>query len=135
MEQPFAYKAFRVLCWLQITLIGLLIAIAIATISFKATSGFWLGFQEQLVNQTPAKSLAAYRAYDAGYFTGRMITGLIPTALALFFASKGKWVAVVVCFVVEVLLSFNLLALIGLGIIFLPDFKRYLAHLKASAID
>ncbi|MGI0491956.1 hypothetical protein ACN4EG_09095 [Alkalinema pantanalense CENA528] len=135
MEQPLVYKAFRYLCWLQIALVGLLIAIAIATISFKATSGFWLGFQEQLVNQTPAKSLAAYRPYHAGYFTGRLLAGLIPTALALFFASKGKWVAVVVCFVLEVLLSFNLVALIGLGIVFLPDFKRYLAHLKASAID
>jgi hypothetical protein len=135
MEKPSSYIWFQRICWLQIILCILLIVIAITTISLKADSGFWFGFQEKLASSTSAGSLSAFEARHAGEFVAQTLFSLIPTWLGLSYGQKGKRTALIISFVVELIFALGIVPIICLIIAFLPSFKSYLHFLKQKIVN
>lgn len=137
MKKPFSFQLLRFLCWLQIVVGLCLIATAIGTLFFKASGGFWFGFQDQLARTTSAGSLAAFNERHAGEMTGSLFVTLIPTVLILNFANKGRHTALVITAIVWLLLMASrglspLFPLLYLGLSYLPNFKKYMTSLKTN---
>lgn len=132
MKKPTSYKIFQTFCWIQIAFAVLMSTVAIITISFKADSGFWYGFQGGLANRTSASSLVDYDAKNAGEFVGQMLMTLVPSLLALWFAAKGQRIVMIICLAVELVIAFNVVPIVGLIVAFIPAFKYYLNYLKGG---
>lgn len=67
---PKTIMAALIILWLQVVVSVGVMAAAIVSIYFKATTGFWRGFQTGLTFHSGATSLAAYGPYHAGVICG-----------------------------------------------------------------
>jgi general stress protein CsbA len=80
----------------QLLVLFFIIVVALVTVSHKAHSGFWLGFQERLAAAAGASSLEAYGDDQAAYFSGAVSFSIFLLAISLFgIMTKRFWVALV----------------------------------------
>ena len=128
------------LSWFRVALTVFFIAAAILTVSLKAKSGAWLGFQQAIVSHSSAQSVAEYSAYHAGELIGLFSIGLILIGITLAAIAHNRRKLAEVCLLIETIISARsggapLLQPICMSLLCLPSVGRYFESRRSERIN